>query len=619
MRPLVLELSAFGPYAGRTVVDFKKMGKEGLFLVTGDTGAGKTSLFDAISFALFGGASGNDRMPGMLRSKYASPDTDTYVELLFSCEGKEYRVKRNPAYMRPKKRGEGETLQNPSVTLWLPDGQLIAESNNERANRKLIEVLGVDREQFSRIAMIAQGEFRDFLLRSSDAKRPIMQKLFGTKRYELLQDRLKALLSNAKEEYDRLKQGISYPAKNLQCDREAPEHARLEELKQLLNNKEQVVPAADFIELAERLVRSDEELEGKLSAAIKEKRAGEEALKKELEVRREMERTKALLEAQERELKELEQKKAEAGKRREEAEGRKPELEELKTRITREAELPARYDELEQLEEKRRGLKQSLEENRSALKSCAAALAEKEKTLLEKKTALKRSAGAGEQLEAERGRLEACRNLSAELGRLQKTGLRIGELEKAWLAAQERFRAAMEREKRCAGETESRLKRYNAFWRNRRVYWRRSLSRRKGRQGSPFPVRYAVLIHIRSLPCAVRKRRTEQHLINWRRSLRRRRSCCALQEKRAGWKAGRRAMRAQHSMRRKNDLRRRRRGLRRRPGSAISRKSPRSWRRISRGAGGKSRRSGRDLRTMKRRMPGSRSWSSGRSRSWRSA
>ena len=112
MRPLKLTMSAFGPYAGRVDVDFEKMGSEGLFLVTGDTGAGKTSIFDAISFALFGVASGNERSSSMFHSKYAEPETPTYVELSFERNGEEYNVKRNPAYMRPKKSGQGETQES---------------------------------------------------------------------------------------------------------------------------------------------------------------------------------------------------------------------------------------------------------------------------------------------------------------------------------------------------------------------------------------------------------------------------------------------------------------------------------------------------------------------------
>ena len=111
MRPEYLILSGFGPYAGRTELDFQRLGKGGLYLITGDTGAGKTTIFDAIAFALYGEASGQVRESGMFRSKYAAPETPTFVELTFSYQGKIYRVRRNPEYLRPKGRGSGMTLQ----------------------------------------------------------------------------------------------------------------------------------------------------------------------------------------------------------------------------------------------------------------------------------------------------------------------------------------------------------------------------------------------------------------------------------------------------------------------------------------------------------------------------
>ena len=125
MRPLKLTMSAFGPYAGETVVELEKLGEEGLYLITGDTGAGKTTLFDAIAYALYGEPSGQNRDASMFRSQYASPEIPTFVELEFAYRGQKYTLRRNPEYQRPAKRGEGMTTQKAEGELHLPDGHII--------------------------------------------------------------------------------------------------------------------------------------------------------------------------------------------------------------------------------------------------------------------------------------------------------------------------------------------------------------------------------------------------------------------------------------------------------------------------------------------------------------
>ena len=157
MRPLKLTMSAFGPYAGETVLDFEKLGTSGLYLITGDTGAGKTTIFDAITYALYGEASGTSRDAAMLRSKYADPETPTRVELIFSCGGKQYTVRRNPDYERPARRGGGTTRQAADAELVYPDGRSVTKVREVTAAVR--DVLGIDRNQFSQIAMIAQGDF----------------------------------------------------------------------------------------------------------------------------------------------------------------------------------------------------------------------------------------------------------------------------------------------------------------------------------------------------------------------------------------------------------------------------------------------------------------------------
>lgn len=189
MRPTELIISAFGPYAGKITLDMASLGDRGLYLITGDTGAGKTTLFDAIAFALYGNASGDSRKPRMLRSKYASPDARTYVEMGFSYNGKEYRVRRNPEYMRAKQRGEGETREKPDAQFHMPDGRLI--TGDKAVTVEVEGLLGLNREQFSQIAMLAQGSFSRLLSGRTEDRGIIFREIFRTKPYQLFQEKLK--------------------------------------------------------------------------------------------------------------------------------------------------------------------------------------------------------------------------------------------------------------------------------------------------------------------------------------------------------------------------------------------------------------------------------------------
>lgn len=193
MRPLKLTISAFGPYAETCELDLDSLGTSGLYLITGDTGAGKTTIFDAICFALYGEASGTARNDGsMFRSKYAAPEVPTFVELEFLCRGQQYCVRRNPAYQRPvlkrRKNGKDLTTQNADATLTMPDGSPV--TGEKPVTDKIREILGVDKAQFSSIAMIAQGDFQKLLLEDTKKRGDILRKIFNTNLYRELQERL---------------------------------------------------------------------------------------------------------------------------------------------------------------------------------------------------------------------------------------------------------------------------------------------------------------------------------------------------------------------------------------------------------------------------------------------
>ena len=191
MRPLRLTLSAFGPYAAQTTLDLEKLGKGGLYLITGDTGAGKTTLFDAITYALYDHSSSGIREGSMLRCKYADDKTPTFVELEFEVHGVRYTVRRNPEYQRPKARGEGMTTEKADATLTYPDDRPPVTKAKD-VTAAVQEIIGLDYNQFSQIVLIAQGQFTKLLNASTEERSRIFRKLFRTQRYAQLQDRLQA-------------------------------------------------------------------------------------------------------------------------------------------------------------------------------------------------------------------------------------------------------------------------------------------------------------------------------------------------------------------------------------------------------------------------------------------
>ena len=227
MRPLTLTMSAFGPYAGVETVDFTVFGEKGLYLISGDTGAGKTTIFDAISFALFDAPSGNNRSKDMLRSDFSDPQTPTYVELTFAYQGKEYTVRRNPAYQRPKERGEGMTLQQADAT-WLLPGEEHPVTGNSTVTARIQDILGINRDQFAQIAMIAQGDFMKLLFSKTEERQKIFRDIFKTKPYLDIQYALKAEAERLGHLCEDGRKSLSQFIAGIVCDPESERAAGVE-------------------------------------------------------------------------------------------------------------------------------------------------------------------------------------------------------------------------------------------------------------------------------------------------------------------------------------------------------------------------------------------------------
>lgn len=354
MRPIRLKMSAFGPYAGVETIELDALGTEGIYLITGDTGAGKTTIFDAITFALFGCASGAERTGSMMRSNYALPETPTEVELEFLYQNKKYRVRRNPEYPRPKARGEGTTKQSADATLFLPDGSTVTGIQN--VTSKMEEILGVNYNQFSRIVMIAQGAFQKFLFADTPQRHDIFRRIFRTENYEQLQLRLKLLLQ--KEEGERLSQrdSIHQYIQDMVCEEDSPFALEVQ------RSKEGQLGVTDTVNVLRELLASDQKELQELEKALRNLEQEISAYKEQLVKAEEAQKLRAKLSADRIQKEKLEQEREQVSLEVEKQKALEPERKHLGEKITLLWEKLQDYEVLEQQEQEIRQLRSKLEE-----------------------------------------------------------------------------------------------------------------------------------------------------------------------------------------------------------------------------------------------------------------
>ncbi len=363
MRPLKLTVSAFGPYAGTVVMELEKLGSRGLYLITGDTGAGKTTIFDAITYALYGEPSGETRDASMFRSKYAKADTPTFVELVFSYGGKTYTVRRNPEYERPAKRGGGTTLQKAEAELLLPDGRLVAKARE--VNSEIIRIIGLNRSQFAQIAMIAQGDFLKLLLADTKNRQEIFREIFKTRYYMVLQEKLKSETSALQKTCEAARASVQQYIGGLLCREDDPL------LPQLQQAKEGSLPLQETEALAETLIAGDAHEDAACQSALEKLDAELQNVTALLAKAEETEKTRQKLE-EALKKQQLQQAQAAAAQSALEAEqAKEPRRIALNQSLTAlEAELP-RYRELQEKQASLSGLEAQLSslEAQAALKT----------------------------------------------------------------------------------------------------------------------------------------------------------------------------------------------------------------------------------------------------------
>lgn len=259
MKPLSLVMSAFGPYAQEVTLDFTLLGSQGLFLITGPTGAGKTTIFDALTFALFGESSGSVRTVDSLRSDFADAQTKTSVTLTFSHKNRTYTVERIPRYERPKKSGQGTTTETAQATLSLPGGQVITGYRD--VTLKIEDILGIKSDQFKQIAMIAQGEFLKLLLADSKERGEIFRRVFSTNLYQTAQRLLKDRERAAKNLLETKENNILHSLKTISLPGEEDLKTRIEEAT--------IHQGPEILEALQELINKDRELQDALTEQVR--------------------------------------------------------------------------------------------------------------------------------------------------------------------------------------------------------------------------------------------------------------------------------------------------------------------------------------------------------------
>lgn len=384
MRPLELKISAFGPFKDLVELDFTSLGDSGIYLITGDTGAGKTSIFDAISYALFDDSSGGQRQAKMFRTLGASDTDETFVDLTFKLKGKIYRVVRNPEYYRKSKRGQGLTKEGANANIYLEDGQII--SGTTRVNSYIQNLLGLDQNQFKQIAMLAQGDFKRMLHADNSERQALFRKIFNTHKYQELEDYLKAVNSDIKSQADQEKIEFENIVENLQ----------LEDKKEFINlSQNSGNDAHDYLQEQIKIFESSYETLAKKRATIN---SDLENSKKKIQLYEDNEDLKVQIEANKKSLELIKKNILELKTKLEASKNMQDDIDQLnKINANLETLIP-RYKQMEDLKVQLKETEDNLDFERKELDKLKINYKEKEKEINSKIEFLKENKGLDKRL-----------------------------------------------------------------------------------------------------------------------------------------------------------------------------------------------------------------------------
>lgn len=446
MRPTSLTISAFGPFAGSQTLDLTLLGNEGIYLITGDTGAGKTTIFDAITYALFDAPSGDVRETNMLRSQYADDDTPTIVSLTFVHGGKEYSITRSPKQLRRSKRSRSGDLVTAakSVCLKLPGGEEV--TNDIAVKQKIKEILGVDRDQFMQIAMVAQGKFQQLLLEGTDVRLKIFREIFKTQRFEAFQERVKQDYSEIDGKHKQIIDSISQVVKDIRCDESSPYYSQVQ------LGKAGEKPVDETMSTLEGIIVEDSESIDRKNAAIKAKEEEKTRLTVRLATAENNEKARKAIEESNARIKELlprqQELSATAKHVREDNDARVAECQKKIGQI--DSSLPS-YEELDGLQKEHNSLQTSLNartETASAAEKALQKLKDEYGRMKAEYDTLSDTSASLERMKAELKALEvrgsSLEQLSVVLSSYSALERQLGEAQAAYLHASEKAGSANE-------------------------------------------------------------------------------------------------------------------------------------------------------------------------------
>ncbi len=419
MRPIQLTMSAFGPYAQETTIDFSQFGKKGLYLICGETGAGKTTIFDAITYALYGQASGENRSVEMFQSKYASEDTPCFVELQFEYDDKTYTIRREPAHDVKKQRGSGTKRESEKVVLQMPDSSPLT---NDDAKKKIQEILGVDFNQFSQIAMIAQGDFYKLITTDTKERQKCYRQIFKTEPFAILQEKLATAANNLHNDCEKARQSVQQYIQGIKVNETSKNLVVFEAAKN------GTLPINEVLEIVRLLLDEDAKDLETLQQQYNEKDQERVKVVESLKVVENYEKAQQQLEEYKKKLIENQDKLVGLQKSKIDAESRKSEIDNLQSSIAQIEQILPKYVALDSLNAQIQNGLRDLNEREKQLQDSNSLLLRQQETVKKLQDESLNLQHAGENLQTLKNEYQKLQDTNAALDTLKK---QLDELQTA--------------------------------------------------------------------------------------------------------------------------------------------------------------------------------------------